>query len=127
MARVGSADMTQPDDGELSDQQIQEMLAGASERLKQKATTIDVSNTNTAQSYNFPKLQTGKLERPYVQNIGDVAVVDDKRLLDRRHRQQASTFRKVDDPVTTKKMAIEVCGSVCYGHASMRKIIPKLS
>lgn len=93
---------------EISDQQIEVLLARASERLKAKANvkhTIDDGKT----SYTFPKLNAGKLEKPYVSTRGDVASVDASRLLEEKQRKQANGARKVEDPVAAKKEAIEVC------------------
>lgn len=93
-------------DDDLPDEQIEELLARATARLQAKSKAV--VKVNEEQSYTFPKLDTGKLEEPYVFSKGDVATVDAPRLLEQRHRKQANGIRRVEEPVAAKKLAIEV-------------------
>ncbi|KAK1819675.1 dTDP-fucopyranose mutase [Friedmanniomyces endolithicus] len=95
-------------DEDLSDTQIEELLARATARLQQRANTKELATSHPKQHFNFPKLNTGKLEKPYISTKGDVATVDAKRLLEEKQRKKANMVRKVEDPVTAKKAALEV-------------------
>ena len=70
---------------DLTDEQIEELLARAAARLQEKAKDRQLTK-HTEQSLNFPKLDAGDLEKPYVSTKGDVATIDSSRLLDQRRR-----------------------------------------
>ncbi len=95
-------------DEDLSDGQIEKLLTRATARLQQKDNTQELATSHPKQHFNFPKLNTGKLEKPYISTKGDVATVDAKRLLEEKQRKQANMVRKVEDPMMVKKAAIEV-------------------
>ncbi len=95
-------------DEDLSDTQIEELLARATARLQQRANTKELATSHAKHHFTFPKLNPGKLEKPYISTKGDVATVDAKRLLEEKQRKKANTVRKVEDPVTAKKAALEV-------------------
>lgn len=92
-------------DGDLTDEQIEQMLARATGRLKEKSQSTEQSKKNEIQRYNFPKLQTGTLDKPYVSSNGEVATLDSKRLLEERQRKGANGIRRVEEPVASKKAA----------------------
>ncbi|KAF2159820.1 hypothetical protein M409DRAFT_70725 [Zasmidium cellare ATCC 36951] len=93
-------------DEELTDEQIEQLLARATARLQEKAKQQQLTKSHT-QEFKFPKLDAGLLEKPYVETKGDVATVDASRLLEEKHRKQANGTRKVEDPVTAKKAAAD--------------------
>lgn len=95
-------------EGDLTDEQVEQMLARATQRLKDKSQSTELAKRDQAQRYNFPKLQTGTLEQPYVYSNGDVATLDSKRLLEQKQRKGANGIRKVEDPVAAKETAQEV-------------------
>lgn len=95
-------------DEDLTDEQIEGLLARATARRQQKSKSTDVSKITNTQSFNFPKLDTGNLDQPYVSTRGDIATVDASRLLEVKSRKQANEIRKVEDPVAAKKAAIVV-------------------
>ena len=95
-------------DGDLSDEQISALLERASARLHAKANSTEQEHQASSDSFRFPRLDAGTLDRPYVSTKGDIASVDAGRLLEERQRKQANVARKVEDPVTAKKSAIEV-------------------
>ena len=116
---VGSAVVTtrqSPAGGgeELSDAQIDQLLAKATARLQQKSTGNDLlaPSGDRSKPFYFPKLNTGTLDKPYVSTKDDVTTIDAPRLLAQRLRKQANGFRKVEDPVVAKKLAIEVSPSI---------------
>ena len=92
-------------DGDLSDEQIDELLARATARLQAKAGN---GSTQLTQKFTFTKLNTGKLVKPYVTAKGDIASIDASRLLEEKHRTQANETRIVEDPAKVKKLALEV-------------------
>ena len=96
---------------ELSDEQMQEMLAQAARRRKEDASValFDKDDKDKANQFNFPKLNTGEMVQPYVSNAGDVATVDRSRLLAEQDRKLSNQIRKVEDPVAVKKKMLEVC------------------
>ena len=100
-----------PEEEDLTDEQIGQLLARAAARLKQKSQSKELVQADETLEYTFPKLQTGHLEKPYVTREGDVATPDASRLLEEKQRKQANEIRKVEDPVTAKKAAVEVCES----------------
>lgn len=94
-------------DDELTDEQIEALLARATARLHEKSKQL-ATTSSKPQSLTFPKLDAGKLEQPYVSSKGDITIVDSARLLDQKHRKKAEGARKVEDPITTMKAAEEV-------------------
>jgi phage FluMu protein gp41 len=112
-------------DDELSDEQIEQLLARATARLQEKSKQKQLIQKTDSHNFNFPKLDAGALEKPYVTTKGDIATVDSSRLLQEKLRRQAEGIRKVEDPVTSKKALAEVCLTSSFFIAlSMRKIIP---
>ncbi|KAH0292088.1 Fcf2-domain-containing protein [Aureobasidium namibiae CBS 147.97] len=94
---------------ELSDEQMQEMLAQAARRRQEKASValFDKDDKDKANQFDFPKLNTGEMVQPYVSSAGDVATVDRSRLLAEQDRKLSNQIRKVEDPVAIKKKTIE--------------------
>ena len=115
-------------DEDLSDEQIEELLARATARLQDNSVGKQVANFDVKSHYTFPKLNAGKLEKPYVFSKGAVASLDAARLLEEKQRKQANATRKVEDPLTAKRAALEVrILSSTRVDLAMRKIFPKLS
>ena len=98
---------------ELSDEQMQEMLAQAARRRKENASSVAPVDKDDgvvkAGQFKFPKLNTGEMVQPYVSDAGDVATVDRSRLLGEQDRKLSNQIRKVEDPVAVKKKMLEVC------------------
>ncbi|KAI5197823.1 rRNA-processing protein FCF2 [Aureobasidium subglaciale] len=93
---------------ELSDEQMQEMLAQAAQRRKQNASVaLFDKGDDKANQFNLPKLNTGEMVQPYVSNAGDIATVDRSRLLAEQDRKLSNQIRKVEDPVAIKKKTLE--------------------
>ena len=97
-------------DEDLTDEQIDALLARATARLKAKAQTQEVAKLDKAEAtYTFPKLQVGMLEKPYVSTSKhNVATADSARLVDDKQRKKADGIRRVEEPVKAKKLAEEV-------------------
>ena len=95
-------------DEDISDEQIEALLARATARAQANSTITTQDSESSKNKFNFPKLNAGELDKPYVSTSGDIATVDSKRLLDEKQRRQASGPRKVEDNVAAKKLAVEV-------------------
>lgn len=93
---------------DVADAQIEQLLARATARLQQKEKDGLKDRQLQAVDLNFPKLDAGDLQKPYVTVKGDIASVDSSRLLQEKQRRLANQARKIEDPVTTKKAAEEV-------------------
>jgi hypothetical protein len=104
MEAVSTRAMPQED---LTDEQMEEMLAQATTRLREKEESA-MFKTEAPQKYTFPKMNAGDLEKPYVVTKGHIAEADKARLIDEKYRQTGSLIRKVEDPVTARKLAEEV-------------------
>lgn len=129
MATTALAGAVPGEDEDLNDEQIQELLARASARLKSKQPSSAIAKSNESQRYTFPKLETGQLEKGYVSTQGDIAVIDGSRLVDSQQRKRANGVRRVEDPIASKKEAEEVGldifdSSSTLRTAIMRKILP---
>ncbi|KAK3713925.1 dTDP-fucopyranose mutase [Vermiconidia calcicola] len=109
MAAVAMSDKTSRshNDEDLTDEQIEQLLARATARLQEKSKSKDVVKLSEGNKYTFPKLETGRLEQPYVSTKDGIATLDSPRLLDEKHRKQANGVRKVEGPLTAKKLAQE--------------------
>jgi hypothetical protein len=92
---------------ELTDEQMEEMLAQATTRLREKEESA-MFKTEAPHKYTFPKMNAGELEKPYVVTKGHIAEADKARLIDEKYRKTDSLIRKVEDPVTARKLAEEV-------------------
>jgi len=103
MEAVSTKAMPQED---LTDEQMEEMLAQATTRLREKEESA-MFKTEAPQKYTFPKMNAGDLEKPYVVTKGHIAEADKARLIDEKYRQAGSLIRKVEDPVTARKLAEE--------------------
>jgi hypothetical protein len=97
-------------DEDLTDEQIDALLARATARLKAKSQSQDVATLDEAkETYTFPKLQTGNIEKPYVSTTKhNVATADSARLVDEKQRKKADGIRRVEEPVQAKRLAKEV-------------------
>lgn len=95
-------------DDDLSENQIEELLARATERLREKSTSQLSRKNELHPRYTFPKLNTGVLPEPYLSSNGTVTTVESGRLLDKKQRKQADGVREVKDPLVVKQMANEV-------------------
>nr|POE65178.1 rrna-processing protein fcf2 [Quercus suber] len=91
-----------PGDGDLTDEQIEALLARAAARLSQNP-----KNAEPDHKFSFPRLNTGPLAKPYITTGKGIAQLDSARLLDSKYRQQANGGRKVEDPIATKKLAVK--------------------
>lgn len=94
-------------DHDLSDKQMEQLLAQATIRLREKENGSGLQ-ASQPQRFYFPKLNAGELEKPYVTTKGNIAEADKARLLGERDRPTEGAIRKVEDPVAAGKFATEV-------------------
>src|ERR1700761_3956467 len=82
---------------DLTDEQIDALLARATARLKAKAQSQEVAKVDKSEeTYSFPKLQTSNIDKPYVSTSKhNVAISDSSRLVDDRQRKKADGIRRV--------------------------------
>ena len=115
------------DDEDLSEEQIEQLLKQAEDRLRQKALSKDVNISG----YTLPrsaKLNVSALPKPYVQITGDIARADSRRLPDEKQRKLANGgVRRVEDPLILKRKTFEVYQIPSNRSMPMRKIIPIIS
>ena len=118
MAAITAPERVQkrPADDDLTDEQIDALLARASARLKAKSQSHEVLKLDKSEeSYNIPKLQTGEIAKPYTTSTKqNVAVADAARLVDDKQRKKADGIRVVSEPVASKKLAREVCWTLMF-------------
>lgn len=117
---------------ELTDEQIDELLSRATDRLKAQSSSRTVARKDERRSYTYPKLQTGQLDKPYVSKKGDVASVNASRSRDGEQQTKANGIRIVQNPATIKKLAEEVRAIQFFSYGrlqdfTMRKSFPKYS
>jgi hypothetical protein len=100
-----------PVDYDLTDEQIDALLARASARLKAKSQSQELLTLDKSEeSYHIPKLQTGEIAKPYTTSTKqNVAIADAARLVDEKQRKKADGIRVVSESVASKKLAREVC------------------
>lgn len=110
MASTVSKVVMEPSDAEdSSDEKMEELLAQATKRLREKEASQRLAKTDSNETYTFPKLDAGKLEKSYTATENGIARVDSSRLLEEKDRKQANTARMVEEPVAAKKQAAQVC------------------
>lgn len=105
---IAVADSSHREEDELSDEQMQEILARAAKRRQDKA-SVKLADESGNKQFAFPKLNTGDIAKPYVSTTGDVAKIDSSRLLQEKDRILANKIRKVEDPVVVENRKAEVC------------------
>lgn len=97
------------DGDDLSVEQLQELLAQAAKRLRNRdATSLTAQDKQAQVQTHFPRLNTGGIAKPYISTKGDVAQADSKRLLREKDREASGQTRKIEDPVAVRKKLVEV-------------------
>ena len=95
------------DDGEMTDEKMQDMLAQAAERLRQNA-SMQLAQKEERPIYTLPRLDTGEVGRAYTTKKNGIAHMDASRGVREEDRKQAGQIRKVEDPVVVQRRAEEV-------------------
>lgn len=103
---ISLANVSVSEEDDLSDEQMQELLTQAAQRLQQ-TTALKLSEDTKAQ-FKFPKLSTGEIAKSYISSKGEVAHLDSSRLLQEKDRKLSNQVRKVDDPVVLRQKTAKV-------------------
>lgn len=136
-------------DDNLSDEQLQQLLKDAENRLRSKGKKQNQLSEISALSsrycappprpshpkapktmrltirYSIPQIASDKKIESYIKSTAHGPQIDASHLVSEQQRKLANTFRVVEDPITVKKKSEEVCRSPTYiSTPSMRKIIP---
>lgn len=98
--------------GELTDDQIEQLLQQAEERIRNPSSTALTLPPATKSSSLKRKHDESGLPTPYIQTNGGIARADPRRLIEESTRQQANGIRKVEDPLVVKKRKLEVGSSL---------------
>ncbi|KAK6422465.1 dTDP-fucopyranose mutase, partial [Oleoguttula sp. CCFEE 5521] len=88
---------------DMTDEQMETLLAEATTRLKQK----ERSKAAPKYNYTFPKLDAGKAQEPYIVSNGNAVEANSSRLSEEKLHNDKYGIRKVEDPVAVRKLAIE--------------------
>lgn len=93
-------------DEELSDEQIQELLNEAAQRMRAKAAPASAADA----PFKLPKLKPGQIAESYEKTNGNITRLDQSKLIDKEQQALANDgFKKIEDPLQIKKQRKEVC------------------
>lgn len=116
-------------DDNLSDDQLQQLLKDAEQRLRSKSKTQNKNSEISALSSRYcappnyspeaseasltitcsiPRIASDKTIESYIKNTKAGPQIDASHLVSEQQRKQANSFRVVEDPITIKKRAEEV-------------------
>lgn len=101
---------TKSAEDDLTDEQIEELLARATNRVQAKAASKPTRANDISQERAVSKLNTGALKEPYILSKGDVTTFDAARLANtEKQPKKGNGIRVVQNPGAVKRMADEVC------------------
>ena len=118
-AHLGQLQPNFSDDEELTDEQIHALLKDAEHRMREHSSSTLTQHEKDTSFKGLPKPRAEHVEEPYIQTNGDIASVDQSRLLPANQRKLANKVRKIEDPIMVKKRTITViryfflCASTC--------------
>ncbi|KAI9689601.1 MAG: hypothetical protein M1822_010253 [Bathelium mastoideum] len=98
---------TLSDDEDLTEDQVHTLLKEAEIRIRERNANALTRNRKDEHFKGLPKLGASSIEKPYIQNDGGIARIDQSRLLPTEERKMANGVRKVEDPIALKKRAIK--------------------
>lgn len=95
-----------------TDEQIEQLLAEATTRLKQKEqSALATTNTNTS-TLAFPKLDAGKHQDAFMKTNDNTTRINPHVLASKAANEASTGFRRVEDPLAQKQKALEVSKSL---------------
>ncbi len=112
----------QPDEEDLSDEQVHQLLQEAEDRLRARSAATESSSTLLR---SLPKLSHGMKTSSYIKEKDGIAQVDAARLVDAEQRKLADTPRAAKPLSGTKKTVSMINSS--FVPLCVRKIYPTLS
>ncbi|CAD6439615.1 11068252-94a7-42a9-ad6d-ea5fa3bdeb1b [Sclerotinia trifoliorum] len=94
-------------DNDLSDDQIQQLLRDAEERMRNAKQVIISDDSSSKFSLpNLGKSATSAIA-PYIKSTGQTTHVDSSQLVPAKDRKLANSVRTVEDPIVTKAKALK--------------------
>ena len=95
-------------DEELSDEQIQELLNEAAQRMRAKAAPVSTTDA----PFKLPKLKPGHIADTYEKTEGNITRLDQSKLIDKKQQALADGgIKRIEDPLQIKKQKKEVRSS----------------
>lgn len=91
-------------DEELSDAQIQELLAEAERSLRMKQ-----AGPKTGSAFKLPRLNEGHIADISLKTEGSVTRLDPSKLVRPEQKVLAEGIKKIEDPVQLQKQKLAVC------------------
>lgn len=92
-------------DEDLSEEQIQELLDEAAQRMRAKAAPASASDA----PFKLPKLTPGHIAESYEKTDGNITRLDQSKLIDKKQQALANGgFKKIEDPLQIKRQRKEV-------------------
>jgi hypothetical protein len=115
--------MPHDEDEELSDEQIQQLLEEAKQRLITSADEQRVPARRQQSGRSIPRLQTTTNHAPYIREKDGIATADPKLLISEEQRKLAETLRPIE-PAGTSQKTVRIYTVFTPSALHMRKNIP---
>lgn len=94
-------------DDSLSDEQLQQLLKDAEQRMRAKGKKLSTASEISALSQSIPKIASDKKIDSYIKATANGPQIDSSHLVSEQQRKLANSFRGVEDPIAVKKKAEE--------------------
>ncbi|KAF8866013.1 putative rRNA-processing protein fcf2 [Acephala macrosclerotiorum] len=92
-------------DDNLSDEQLQQLLKDAEQRMRAKGKKPSTASEISALSQSIPKIASDKKIDSYIKATANGPQIDSSHLVSEQQRKLANSFRVVEDPIAVKKKA----------------------
>lgn len=109
-------------DEELNDEQIRALLNEAAQRMRAKAASQPV--TNTEAPFRLPKLNPGHIADTHETTKGNITRLDQSKLVDAKEKALANGIKKIEDPLQIKKQKDAVRTTYSFTHPPVMISIP---
>ncbi|KUJ19787.1 putative rRNA-processing protein fcf2 [Mollisia scopiformis] len=94
-------------DDNLSDEQLQQLLKDAEQRLRSKSKKQNKPSEISALSHSIPRIASDTKIDSYIKSTQHGPQIDVSHLVSEHERKLANSFRVVEDPITVKKRGDE--------------------
>ena len=101
-------ELLRPDEDELTDEQMHELLKRAQVRLREKASSGKPISEDSITNFKLPQLKHGDIPKAPVKLNKSIAKADLSSLIPHHQKRSGNAIRKVEDPVVVKKRIREV-------------------
>ncbi|KIN06174.1 hypothetical protein OIDMADRAFT_24507 [Oidiodendron maius Zn] len=95
-------------DGDLSDEQVKQLLKDAEQRLREAKPRLALQAEESSFSRNIPKVASGNAIAPYISSSTRGARVESSYLVNTAVRKLSSGVRTVQDPIEIKTKAAQL-------------------